>query len=148
MVFFFDFFVSLFFFVPKLRSIFRFFRFKVSPLPGFSVSEALYAATLNVYSALHFRKGERIAQILFQIIPSCQLIEVEELETLEGYGVRLRFTIAGVSLDRWQNKKERLGRFFAKGLQAELFSPSQNELDLMIIPNKNKKEPIKKDEIS
>ena len=30
---------------------------------------------------VHFNKGERIAQILFQIIPSCQLIEVEELDT-------------------------------------------------------------------
>ena len=30
---------------------------------------------------VHFRKGERIAQILFQAIPSCQLTEVEELGT-------------------------------------------------------------------
>ena len=30
---------------------------------------------------VHFRKGERIAQILFQAIPSCQLTQVEELGT-------------------------------------------------------------------
>ena len=39
---------------------------------------------------VHFRKGERIAQILFQIITSCQLIEVEELDTTDrgegGFG--------------------------------------------------------------
>ena len=38
----------------------------------------------------HFRKGERIAQILFQAIPECDLIEVEELDTTErgegGFG--------------------------------------------------------------
>ena len=32
---------------------------------------------------VHFRKGERIAQILFQAIPECDLIEVEELDTTE-----------------------------------------------------------------
>ena len=39
---------------------------------------------------VHFRKGERIAQILFQAIPECDLIEVEELDTTErgegGFG--------------------------------------------------------------
>ena len=39
---------------------------------------------------VHFRKGERIAQILFQAIPECDLIEVEELNATErgegGFG--------------------------------------------------------------
>ena len=39
---------------------------------------------------VHFRKRERIAQILFQAIPECDLIEVEELDTTErgegGFG--------------------------------------------------------------
>ena len=39
---------------------------------------------------VHFRNGERIAQILFQAIPECDLIEVEELDTTErgegGFG--------------------------------------------------------------
>tara|TARA_R110002020_G_scaffold18608_1_gene64738 strand:- start:132 stop:578 length:447 start_codon:yes stop_codon:yes gene_type:complete len=39
---------------------------------------------------VHFRKGERIAQILFQAIPECDLIEVEELDATErgegGFG--------------------------------------------------------------
>ena len=39
---------------------------------------------------VRFRKGERIAQILFQAIPECDLIEVEELDTTErgegGFG--------------------------------------------------------------
>ena len=39
---------------------------------------------------VHFRKGERRAQILFQAIPECDLIEVEELDATErgegGFG--------------------------------------------------------------
>ena len=74
-----------------------------------------------------------------------QLLEIEELETSAGYGVRLRFVLAGVSLDRWQDKKERLGRFFAKGLQAELVSPNSEELDLMIVPKQSQIEPTTQD---
>ncbi len=63
-----------------------------------------------------------------------QLIEVEEMETTQGYGVRLRFRIAGVAIERWEEKKERLGRFFAKNLMAELITPNNGELDLMLLP--------------
>ncbi len=63
-----------------------------------------------------------------------QLKEVEELETSFGYGIRLRFNIEGVSQSRWEEKQERLGRFFAKGMQAQLLFPNEKELDLMIIP--------------
>ncbi len=65
-----------------------------------------------------------------------QLLEIEETQTECGYGVRMRFEIAGVSLERWQEKKERLGRFFAKNLQAELISPTQGKLDLILNPQK------------
>ena len=63
-----------------------------------------------------------------------QLLEIEELKTNEGYGIRLRFKNEGVSLLRWQEKQERLGRFFAKGMQAKLLSPNEGEIDLMIVP--------------
>ena len=74
-----------------------------------------------------------------------QLLEIEEMETAGGYGLRLRFELAGVEISRWQEKKERLGRFFAKGLEAELLTPSTGEIDLMILPKKNK-EAITQDE--
>ena len=63
-----------------------------------------------------------------------KLTEIEEIKTSSGYGIRLRFQLGGVSKDLWEEKKERLGRFFAKGLQAELISPNTNELDLKIFP--------------
>ena len=63
-----------------------------------------------------------------------QLIEIEEILKNNGYGVRLRFEIAGVNLSRWEEKKERLGRFFSKGLQAEIISPNKGEVDIIILP--------------
>ncbi len=67
-----------------------------------------------------------------------QLLEIEELYTEQGYGLRLRFRIAGVSLERWQEKEERLGRFFAKGLQAKLIPNDSKEIDLMLLPKEDK----------
>merc|ERR1712072_1665876 len=50
-----------------------------------------------------------------------QLIEIEELLKDGDYGVRMRFEMGGVNIEQWNNQQERLGRFFAKGLKAELF---------------------------
>tara|TARA_Y100001968_G_scaffold161870_1_gene148033 strand:- start:409 stop:960 length:552 start_codon:yes stop_codon:yes gene_type:complete len=65
-----------------------------------------------------------------------QLLEIEELVKDGDYGIRMRFEMAGVPLEKWNSKKERLGRFFAKGLSAELFCPSPGELDLTLLPQK------------
>jgi len=65
-----------------------------------------------------------------------QLIEIEELVKDGNYGVRMRFEMAGVPLERWNNRKERLGRFFAKGLSAELFCPTPGQIDLTLLPPK------------
>ncbi len=77
-----------------------------------------------------------------------QLIEIEELKTDEGYGIRLRFKTEGVALSRWEDKQERLGRFFAKGMQAELRSSQEGELDLMIVPKQNEVQTTGQDGIS
>ena len=70
-----------------------------------------------------------------------QLLEVEELVKDGDYGIRMRFEMAAVSLERWNAQKERLGRFFAKGLCAELFCPTPGELDLTLLPQKQEKNP-------
>ncbi len=77
-----------------------------------------------------------------------QLIEIEELETVEGYGIRLRFKIEGVILSRWQEKQDRLGRFFAKGMRAEILSPNKDELDLLIVPKENQVEVTSQDGVN
>ncbi len=66
-----------------------------------------------------------------------QLLEVEELDANEGYGVRLRFELAGVPIERWEEKKERLGRFFSQGLQADITSPAAGQIDLTLLPKQN-----------
>ncbi len=38
-----------------------------------------------------------------------QLLEIEEMKTNRGYELRMRFQLAGVPLNLWQEKKERLG---------------------------------------
>jgi hypothetical protein len=51
-----------------------------------------------------------------------QLLSIEELAPEGGYGLRLRFRCGGVPPARWLEKQERLGRFFATGLRAEIVS--------------------------
>ncbi len=75
-----------------------------------------------------------------------QLIEIEELETNGKYAVRLRFEMAGVPLEIWKEKQERLGRFFAKGLIAELIPNPQGELDLMLLPKQIQEVPNQQNE--
>ena len=69
-----------------------------------------------------------------------QLLEIEELNKNKNYGLRLRFEIAGVSLERWQAQEERLGRFFAKGLKAEVLSENNKEIDIILLEQTNKEE--------
>ncbi len=78
-----------------------------------------------------------------------QLIEIEELDSEKGLGVRLRFELKGVPLNRWEEKKDRLSRFFAKDLEAELITPSEGVLDLMLLPKqKNENDKTTKDGIN
>ena len=48
----------------------------------------------------------------------------------------MRFEMAGVNIEKWNAQQERLGRFFAKGLKAELFCPSPGEIDITLLPKK------------
>ena len=63
-----------------------------------------------------------------------QLLEIEELSETAGYGLRLRFALNAVAQERWNDKQDRLGRFFAKGMQAKLIPLDEEHLDLLLIP--------------
>jgi hypothetical protein len=63
-----------------------------------------------------------------------QLESVEEIERDGGYGLRLRFRTPGVPFPRWQERQERLCRFFGPGLKAELGQPSPEEVLLTLVP--------------
>ncbi len=62
-----------------------------------------------------------------------QLLAVEEIDR-DGYGLRLQFERNGVALERWQERRERLSRFFGPGLQAELEEEGPGRLSLLLVP--------------
>ena len=63
-----------------------------------------------------------------------QLEEIEELHEQSGYGLRLRFLLGAVPVERWREREDRLGRFFAKGMRAELRELDDQRLDLVLLP--------------
>jgi len=63
-----------------------------------------------------------------------QLLSIEERAVDGRYGLAMRFRTAGVPFSRWQEKQERLGRFFDKGLQARLSEPTRGEVLLELLP--------------
>jgi hypothetical protein len=63
-----------------------------------------------------------------------QLESVSELAVDGRYGLALRFRMEGVPFERWQEKQDRLGRFFDKGLEARLSQPASGELLLELLP--------------
>jgi len=63
-----------------------------------------------------------------------QLLSVTELALDGAYGVALRFRAEGVPYGRWEEKRDRLGRFFDKGLQARLSQPRSGEVLLELVP--------------
>ncbi len=67
-----------------------------------------------------------------------QLIEIELIEIDQKFGVRMKFKSYGVPLEKWQEKKERLGRFFAENLVADITSSIPSEIELKLIPKSNK----------
>ncbi len=75
-----------------------------------------------------------------------QLKEILLIEIAEHYGVEMKFEFGGVPLEKWESQQERLGRFFAKGLTAEITSISPNELKLELLPKANISE-TKKDAV-
>jgi hypothetical protein len=63
-----------------------------------------------------------------------QLLSVAELAVGDRYGLAIRFRCEGVPYSRWQEKAERLGRFFDQGLQARLSQPSATDVLLELLP--------------
>ena len=52
------------------------------------------------------------------------------------------FDFYGVPLEKWQEKKDRLGRFLAVGLTADITLTNAGELTLALIPQSINKENI------
>jgi len=69
-----------------------------------------------------------------------QLYEISDFKEGEDYGVSMKFKLCGVALEKWKTKQDRLGRFFAKGLIAEINTNQSNEVELKLIPKQSIKE--------
>jgi len=63
-----------------------------------------------------------------------QLVAVEELEEGGRYGLRLTIDCHGVPFERWQDRRDRLGRFFGPGLTADLQQAAPGRLQLSLLP--------------
>ena len=62
-----------------------------------------------------------------------QLVELEEITKDEKNGLRMHFDINAVPKEDWIKKKDRIERFFAKGLESELiFDDNKTKLDLIL----------------
>ena len=62
-----------------------------------------------------------------------QLLELEEIKKEDKKGLRMHFVINAVPIEKWINKKERLNRFFAKGLESEfIINDNKKEFDLIL----------------
>ena len=63
-----------------------------------------------------------------------QLYEISDFKEGEDYGISMKFKLCGVSIEKWEDKKDRLGRFFANGLVAEINSNEPDEVELKLSP--------------
>ena len=62
-----------------------------------------------------------------------QLVELEEITKDEKNGLRMHFEINAVPKEDWIKKKDRIERFFAKGLESEfIFDDNKTKLDLIL----------------
>ena len=62
-----------------------------------------------------------------------KLLELEEINKENKNGLRMHFQINSVPIEKWMNKKERLNRFFAKGLESEfIINDNKKEFDLIL----------------
>ena len=63
-----------------------------------------------------------------------QLLEIEEICPSGHYGLRLRFACEAVPIQLWQEKRNRLSRFFAKGFEVTITPLKGDRLDLFLLP--------------
>ena len=62
-----------------------------------------------------------------------QLKEIEEITKEEKNGLRMRFELNAVPLEKWIEKQERLNRFFVKGLESEfIIDDNKKEFDFIL----------------
>jgi hypothetical protein len=68
-------------------------------------------------------------------------VAIEELDSGGAYGLRLTIDCHGVPFERWEDRRERLGRFFGPGLTAHLHRSAPGRLQLSLLPEASPPDP-------
>jgi len=62
-----------------------------------------------------------------------RLTEIEEITKNEKNGLRMHFETNAIPIENWIKKKDRINRFFAKGLESEfIIDDNKKEFDLIL----------------
>lgn len=65
---------------------------------------------------------------------------VKETEVAGSYALILEFDSPFISLETWQQKQEKIEKFFGPGIRVELTQPSEKYIDLALIATAKEKE--------
>ncbi len=96
-----------------------------------------------------FRYGQRVhletslqALKLWDEKKPPKLLEISLLEIENNFAIKMKFESKGVTLKEWEEKKDRLGRFFSKNLNADISSSNPEEINLELRPKSSNKEKL------
>lgn len=61
------------------------------------------------------------------------LRQLQETETNGNYTLILEFDSPFISLETWQQKQEKIGKFFGPGVEAQITQPAEKQINLALI---------------
>ena len=94
---------------------------------------------INAKAAL-FQSTELLDVVSFNNGWPCTYLTARKVPNnipIKGSNMKMRFKFNGVPIAKWEDKKDRLGRFFSKDLNANLTSETSGEIELTLLPKEN-----------
>ena len=62
-----------------------------------------------------------------------ELIGIQEIETEGAYTLIMQFDSPFISLEKWQEKQEKIEKFFGPNIKADITNPAENYINLALI---------------
>ena len=62
-----------------------------------------------------------------------ELIGIQEIETEGAYTLIMQFDSPFISLEKWQEKQEKITKFFGPNIKADITNPAENYINLALI---------------
>ncbi|KGG12891.1 MULTISPECIES: DUF2854 domain-containing protein [Prochlorococcus] len=94
----------------------------------------------------HLESSLQVLKLWDELKPP-QLKEIAILDKGTRSGIQMKFEVNGVPIEKWEEKKDRLGRFFAKNFEATLISCGTGQLELTLLPSQKPGDGLTKDDI-